>query len=86
MLTKQWWVARSARGFVVGAGDVELTHEISRADAHLIAAAPSLADAALRALIHLSDPEPDENEGDAIVLLLCDALRMAGRLNKNLEE
>lgn len=55
-------------------------------DSRLIAAASSLADAALRALIHLSDPEPDEHEGDAVVLLLCDALRMAGRLNNKLEE
>lgn len=46
----------------------------------------ALEEAALRALIYLSDPEPDENEGDRIVLMLCDALRLSGRLNDKLED
>lgn len=52
----------------------------------LVGAAQSLEAAALRALIHLSDPAPDPCEGDRIVRELCDALILSGRLNDKLED
>ena len=38
----KYWFAASEHGYVVGAGDVELTKTISRRDAQLIATAPEL--------------------------------------------
>lgn len=42
-----WWFAATENGYVVGAGDAELTKIVSEADARLIAAAPELLDVIL---------------------------------------
>lgn len=61
MNTSKFWIAESSYSedkYVVGMGDTEITQAISRADAHLIAAAPELL-AALQELCvdkYLSDP------------------------------
>lgn len=57
----------------------------SSGDARVIAAAPDLLNACLRALMLLSDPEADENEADRVTLVLVDALRLAGALDSKLE-
>jgi hypothetical protein len=57
----------------------------TEANARVIAAAPDLLNACLRALMLLSDPEADENEADRVTLVLVDALRLAGALDSKLE-
>ena len=61
------------------------TPEATAANARVIAAAPDLLDACIRALLLLSDPEADENEADRVTLVLVDALRLAGSLDSKLE-
>ena len=61
------------------------TPQACAANARVIAAAPALLDACLRALMLLSDPEADENEADRVTLVLVDALRLAGSLDSKLE-
>lgn len=61
------------------------TPEANAANARVIAAAPDLLNACMRALLLLSDPEADENEADRVTLVLVDALRLAGSLDSKLE-
>lgn len=73
------WDVIGAGGIV---GDVQ---SVNPADARVIAAAPDLLNACIRALLLLSDPEADENEADRVTLVLVDALRLAGALDSKLE-
>lgn len=63
----------------------EQMREANAANARVIAAAPDLLNACMRALLLLSDPEADENEADRVTLVLVDALRLAGSLDSKLE-